>query len=49
VVARGGDWHEHDAYVCGPTAMVEATVAQLTALGVPLSQIHSEDLGWRDQ
>jgi NAD(P)H-flavin reductase/hemoglobin-like flavoprotein len=49
VVARGGVWHEHDAYVCGPTAMVEGTVAQLTALGVPLSQIHSEDLGWRDQ
>lgn len=49
VVARGGNWQEHDAYVSGPTPMVEATVKQLTALGVPPSQIHVEDFGWSDQ
>lgn len=48
VVARAGNWHEHDVYVCGPTAMVEATITQLTAMGVPRSQIHSEDLGWSE-
>jgi NAD(P)H-flavin reductase len=48
VVARAGNWHEHDAYVCGPTPMVEATVTKLTTMGVPQSQIHSEDLGWSE-
>ena len=49
VVARSGNWLEHDAYVCGPTPMLEATVTQLTALGVPPSQIHVEDFGWSEQ
>jgi len=48
VVARHGSWRQHDAYVAGPTPMVEATVAQLTALGVPPSQIHTEDFGWSE-
>jgi NAD(P)H-flavin reductase/hemoglobin-like flavoprotein len=48
VVARHGTWREHDTYVSGPTEMVEATVAQLTALGVPQGQIHVEDFGWSE-
>lgn len=49
VVARIGSWREHDAYVCGPTPMVEAAVTQLTAVGVSPSQIHVEDFGWSEQ
>ena len=48
VLARGGDWRGHDVYASGPTPMVEATVTQLTALGVPRSQIHLEDFGWSE-
>lgn len=48
VVARSGTWQEHDAYVAGPTPMVEATVSRLTSLGVPAAQIHVEDFGWSE-
>jgi len=48
VLARGGDWRGHDVYAAGPTPMVEATVTQLLALGVPRSQIHLEDFGWSE-
>jgi NAD(P)H-flavin reductase/hemoglobin-like flavoprotein len=48
VVARSGNWLRHDAYICGPAAMVEATVARLTSVGVPLDQIHTEDFGWSE-
>ena len=48
VLARGGDWRGHDVYAAGPTPMVEATVTQLMALGVPRSQIHLEDFGWSE-
>ena len=48
VMARGGNWREHDVYASGPTPMVEATVSQLTALGVPQGQIHLEDFGWSE-
>lgn len=48
VVARSGTWLEHDAYVCGPTAMVEATVGRLTSLGVSPSRIRVEDFGWSE-
>jgi NAD(P)H-flavin reductase len=48
VLARGGDWRGHDVYASGPTPMVEATVTQLMALGVPRSQIHLEDFGWSE-
>ena len=49
VVARRGPWHGHDAYVCGSTPMVTATARRLVSLGVPRSQIHVEDFGWRQQ
>jgi NAD(P)H-flavin reductase/hemoglobin-like flavoprotein len=48
VLTRAGNWREHDVYASGPTPMVEATVTQLTALGVPLGQIHVEDYGWSE-
>lgn len=48
VVARSGNWRAHDAYLCGPGAMVEKTVEQLSNLGVPRSQIHTEEFGWSD-
>ena len=48
VLARSGNWREHDVYLSGPTPMVEATVTQLTALGVPRSQIRAEDFGWSE-
>jgi NAD(P)H-flavin reductase/hemoglobin-like flavoprotein len=46
VVSRHGSWREHDAYICGPAAMVEATAGRLGVLGVPRDQIHVEDFGW---
>ena len=42
VVARRGPWDGHDAYVCGPPAMVLHTVEQLTMLGVPRDRIRLE-------
>lgn len=48
VVARAGGWRDHDAYVAGPTPLVEATVSRLTAIGVPASQVHAEDFGWSE-
>ncbi|RKS75030.1 NAD(P)H-flavin reductase [Actinomadura pelletieri DSM 43383] len=42
VVARHGPWNDHDAYVCGSSAMVGHTVEQLVQLGVPREQIRLE-------
>ncbi|MGH3243435.1 MAG: globin domain-containing protein [Spirillospora sp.] len=42
VVARRGPWTDHDAYVCGPPAMVGHTVEQLSMLGVPRDRIRLE-------
>lgn len=46
VMARGGPWGDHDAYICGPSRMVEAAAGRLMALGMPGSRIHVEDFGW---
>jgi NAD(P)H-flavin reductase/hemoglobin-like flavoprotein len=48
VVARSGSWADHDAYVAGPTSMVEAMAGRLSSLGVPPGQIHVEDFGWSE-
>jgi len=48
VLARTGNWREHDVYASGPAPMAEATVNQLMALGVPQGQIHVEDFGWSE-
>jgi NAD(P)H-flavin reductase len=48
VVARHGDWSQHDAYVAGPTQMVQDTAARLAAAGMSSDQIHIEDFGWSE-
>ncbi len=48
VVARHGDWSGRDAYVAGPTNMVNETVARLASAGLADDQIHIEDFGWRE-
>jgi NAD(P)H-flavin reductase/hemoglobin-like flavoprotein len=48
VVARQGDWSGHDAYLAGPSEMVQDTAARLASAGVPKDQIHIEDFGWSE-
>jgi len=48
VVARSGSWAGHDAYIAGPTPMVEAMAARLASVGTPQEQIHVEDFGWSE-
>jgi len=48
VVARGGDWAGAEAYLAGPSLMVEAVAARLTAAGTPRERIHIEDFGWSE-
>ena len=48
VVARSGYWTGRDAYLAGPTPMVQGTAARLAAQGVPEKQIHVEDFGWSE-
>jgi NAD(P)H-flavin reductase/hemoglobin-like flavoprotein len=48
VVARHGEWTGRDAYVVGPTEMVQDTVAKLAATGVAADHIHIEDFGWSE-
>jgi NAD(P)H-flavin reductase/hemoglobin-like flavoprotein len=48
VVARNGDWSGYDAYLAGPTTMVEDTAARLTAAGMAQDHIHIEDFGWSE-
>jgi NAD(P)H-flavin reductase/hemoglobin-like flavoprotein len=45
VIARYGPWRDRDAYVCGTSAMVTATVSRLEALGTAAEQVHVEDFG----
>jgi NAD(P)H-flavin reductase/hemoglobin-like flavoprotein len=47
-VARRGNWSGHDAFLAGPTEMVQGTVARLTAAGMAQEQIHIEDFGWSE-
>lgn len=46
VVARRGDWSRHDAYIAGPSDLVQQSAARLTAAGMGPDQIHIEDFGW---
>lgn len=45
-LTQRGTWREHDAYVCGSSAMVEAAVSRLRSLGTPEDRIFVEDFGW---
>ncbi|TDC62596.1 oxidoreductase [Actinomadura sp. GC306] len=42
IVAGHGPWDGHDAYVCGPSAMVGHTVDHLVRLGVPRDRVRLE-------
>jgi NAD(P)H-flavin reductase/hemoglobin-like flavoprotein len=46
VLAQYGTWRDHDAYVCGTSAMVESTIDRLRSLGMPPERVFSEDFGW---
>ncbi|MFI7033274.1 globin domain-containing protein [Microbispora rosea] len=44
VVERFHSWADHEAYVCGPAAMVNETVRRLQISGVPLARIHRDPI-----
>jgi NAD(P)H-flavin reductase/hemoglobin-like flavoprotein len=48
VVARHGDWSKHDAYLAGPTEMVQDAVSRLASAGMARDHIHIEDFGWSE-
>jgi NAD(P)H-flavin reductase/hemoglobin-like flavoprotein len=48
VVSSYANWSGHDAYIAGPTEMVQDTASRLAAAGTPVSQIHIEDFGWSE-
>jgi NAD(P)H-flavin reductase len=48
-VMRSGAWSARDAYIAGPTEMVQDSAARLAAAGMPATQIHVEDFGWSEQ
>jgi NAD(P)H-flavin reductase len=45
VVARHGDWAEHDVLICGSPAMTRATHDRLTSGGVPAARIIFDVVG----
>ncbi len=47
-VIGSGNWSRHDAYIAGPTEMVQDAAARLAAAGMPPVQIHVEDFGWSE-
>ena len=47
-VTRYGDWSGHDAYLAGPTTMVQDAAAQLASAGMAQDHIHIEDFGWSE-
>ncbi len=48
VVISYANWSDHDAYIAGPTEMVQDTASSLAAAGTPVTQIHIEDFGWSE-
>ncbi len=48
VVARHGDWSGHEAYLAGPTEMVQEGVLRLASAGLAKDHIHIEDFGWSE-
>lgn len=48
VIGRRVPLTDLDAYVCGSSAMVTATVNRLQSLGVPQDHIYVEDFGWSE-
>jgi NAD(P)H-flavin reductase len=48
VIGRRVPLTDRDAYVCGSSAMVAATVDRLRSLGMPQDHIYVEDFGWSE-
>jgi NAD(P)H-flavin reductase len=48
IVARHGNWSQHDAYIAGPTELVREASARLASAGMAQDQIHIEDFGWSE-
>jgi NAD(P)H-flavin reductase/hemoglobin-like flavoprotein len=48
VISRRVPVTDQDAYICGSSAMVTATVRQLRSLGLATDHIHVEDFGWSE-
>lgn len=48
VVARHGDWSGYDAYVAGPSQLVQDATARLASAGMAQDHIHIEDFGWSE-
>jgi len=48
VTGRGVPLTGRDAYICGSSAMVTATVNRLRSLGMPQDRIYVEDFGWSE-
>jgi NAD(P)H-flavin reductase/hemoglobin-like flavoprotein len=48
VISRRVPLADHDAYLCGSSAMVTATANRLKSLGVPQDHIYVEDFGWSE-
>ena len=46
VVSRHRDWSGHEAYLAGPTKMVQDTADRLASAGMAQDHIHIEDFGW---
>ena len=49
VVARSGDWARREAYLAGPSEMVQETVTRLASAGLGRDHIHVEDFGWSER
>jgi NAD(P)H-flavin reductase len=47
VIARRGTWADHDAYLCGPPAMVTHTAERLVQLGLSRDRIRLENFADR--
>jgi NAD(P)H-flavin reductase/hemoglobin-like flavoprotein len=45
VALRHGPWPDHEIYVCGSPRMVEGTLTSLENAGIPLSRVHTDELG----
>jgi NAD(P)H-flavin reductase len=48
VIGRRVPLTDLDAYVCGSSPMVTATVSRLQSLGMPQDHIYAEDFGWSE-
>jgi NAD(P)H-flavin reductase len=48
VIGRRVPLTNRDAYICGSSAMVTATVNRLRSLGMPQDHIYVEDFGWSE-